>query len=137
MAKQAVTNYPKRVPHSTRKSIVDLPFTKEEIKEMEAIQEKPYWARKPLKEVFCEKNNRMVKEVDEYFKTHRKAPIGGGQRGKKRDDFVIDKSGSTLPNKEQVTQPEQTSFAKLSPTGEIRIKYKSLRIEGGEIIFEV
>jgi hypothetical protein len=123
---------------SSLKSIKDLPFTGVEIKEMEEIQEKDYWQRKPLKEQFCDRNNRMISEVNEYFKKHKKTPLGGSkgeanrkakQQGKKAP---METSSSIRAPREQVT-----SIPMSAGNGEIRITFKELRVEGNQMIFKV
>ena len=133
MAKEAVN--PRKTKSSLR-SIKEVPFTKEEIKEMETIQEQPYWARKSLKEQFCDGNNRLIKEVDEYFKTHRKPPIAKGQRGQKKNDSTIGKPSSIRAPREQVIQPLEIDSSRGTPSNTIRVKWKSITIEGEDIIFE-
>lgn len=131
----------KRTVRSELNSFRDVPLSAKEIMEIEEIQKEPYWKRKPLKDLFCDTNNRMKSEVDEYFKKHKRPPDSIiGRASTKKKGPIFDPSSSIRAPKEQVTtEPVQTGFAKLSPAGEIRIKYKKLTvdIESGEIIFEV
>lgn len=113
---------------SSLRSIKDVPFSGAEIKEIEEIQKHNYNARKQLKEDFCDRNNRMISEVNEYFLRHRKSPVPK-YAGK-----------TTMPKVERsVTAPKEqvTSVPLSASNGEIKITFKEMRIEGNTMIFKV
>lgn len=129
MAKLTVN--PRRIISNLR-SFKDFPLTAKEIKEIEDIQSNDYWKRGELKAEFCDRNNRLISEVNEYFKKNRRLPAK--LTGKKSEPVVnID---STPAPKEQVTEAAENPI-RVTPTGEIRIKYKEVRIDGGELVFKV
>lgn len=132
MAKKLLT--PRKTVRDV-KSVKEFPFTGSEIREMEEIQENPYWARKQLKLDFCTRNSRIIEEVDEYFKKHRRAPLTTEERSLKESNFTIDRSGSTPAPKEQVTTPPADSTANVS--GTIRVSFKKMTVEGNIITFEI
>lgn len=127
-------------------SIKEIPFSKEEIKEMEKIQEEKYWNRKPLKQLFCDKYNRMMVEVDDYFKKNKKPPltgtgkVGGKYIGLKNvkgeevnlPDTPIARSVSRAL--ESVRAPKEQ--VKNTP-GTIEVAFKRMTVEGNKIIFEL
>jgi hypothetical protein len=130
-----------KIVKSELRSFKDFPLSAKEIKEIEDIQKEKYWNRKPLKEAFCDRNSRLITEVNEYFKKNKRPPDGGtGKRKATKKNSgapVVDTSGSMRAPKEQVIEVSHGSFARVTTTGEIRVKYKSLRVEDGDIIFEI
>lgn len=132
-----------RAVKSSFKSFRDVPLSATEIKEIEDIQAKQYWQRGPLKDQFCDRNNRLISEVNAYFKEHPRVPDNLVPR-KTANKELVKKTDSLPAPKEQVTEiPTEKSQAHLASDlegrikGEVRVKYKSIRIEGGELVFEV
>ena len=124
---------------SSLQSIKDVPFTGAEIKELQLIQEKGYSARKSLKEDFCDRNNRMISEVNEYFMKHKNPPKGG--KGSYTRNLGLPNSPlgrSVATAIEKVRAPKgQITTVPLETKGEIKITFRSMRVEGNVITFEL
>lgn len=122
-------------------SVKKVPFTPDEQRALKMMSDLPNHKRRPLKEEFCEANGRHPEEVAYYLKS-----LAQSKRWARNN--TSDTSGSIAAPKEQVTE---IAIRKISSKGksvshltremetkrEIRITFKSIRVEGTTMIFEV
>lgn len=97
------------------KSANESPFTENELHALQKIAQAPYWARKKMKEVFCAQFGRPMEKVEEYLKNSRKS---------------ITRTNELPEEIEKISSSE-------GRTTELRIPFKSLRVEGGVMVFEL
>lgn len=100
------------------RSAKEASFTENELHALEKITQAPYWARKRMKETFCAQFGRPMEKVEEYMKNNKKGTAHTN------DD----------PSKILKDIPLPTSEGR---TTELRIPFKSLRVEGGVMVFEL